>query len=134
MKYRKIDKYKYLTAASVVRKTKIKGIAFSTPYMALYKTGRMRIEKNYAWNGSSYSIDYNSIEASLFHDCLYQMMREGHLPKKCREYADKLYRDILIEKGLWKIHANLRYNALRMLGGTSAKLTGKPENKIYEEK
>ena len=135
MKYRKIDKYKYQTTEPVSRVTDIKGLTIRVPSLIhLSADGRLRIGVGYTWNGSNWSIDYKSKTASLYHDCLYQLMREGYLPEKYREYADRLYRDILIEKGLWRFHANLRYNALRLFGGTSAKLTGKTENKIYEEK
>ena len=113
--------------------TDIKGLSISTPFVRFRRDGTMAIRKGYAWNGSNWSIDWKSKTASMYHDAGYQLMRLGLLGKKHRVYFDELYRKILIEKGLWKVHANFRYIILRNLGGTSAKLTKEPENPVFEE-
>lgn len=133
VKYRKIDKYKYQLMESVIRQTSIGGQRILTPYIELWYNGEMKIMKSYAWNGSNWSLDWKSIEASMFHDAGYSLMQMGLLGQEHRKYFDKLYRDILIEKGLWKWHADFRYNILRKFGGTSAKLTDKPQNPIFKE-
>jgi len=133
MKYRKIDKYKYQLACDVERMTEIKGISIITPFIRLYKDGRLRIKKGYAWNGSNWSLDKNSLTASLFHDVGYQLMRLELLSLDWRQYFDGLYRNICIEKGVWVWHANLRYTMLRNFGLGGAKPTGKPEHQILEE-
>ena len=132
MKYQKI-KYKYRLYESESRMTDIKGLSISTPFVRLRRDGTMTIRKGYAWNGSNWSIDWKSKTASMYHDAGYQFMRLGMLDKKYREYLDELYRIILLEKGLWKLLADFRYTVLRNFGGTSAKLTGKPENPVFEE-
>ncbi len=132
MKYQKI-KYKYRLYESESRMTDIKGLSISTPFVRLRRDGTMAIRKGYAWNGSNWSIDWKSKTASMYHDAGYQLMRLGMLDKKYREYLDELYRIILLEKGLWKLLADFRYTVLRNFGGTSAKLTGKPENPVFEE-
>lgn len=131
--YQKISKYKYRLAESEARKIGIKGLNVHTQYVSVWPSGNMVIHRGYAWNGSNWSIDYKSIEASCWHDAGYQLMRMGLIGQEHREYFDKLYRDILLEKGLWKWHANFRYMMLRNFGGTGAKLTDKPQNPIYEE-
>lgn len=133
MKYQKIDKYKYRLYESESRMTKIKGRSISTPFIRLRCDGTMRIRKHYAWNGSNWSIDWKSKTASMYHDAGYQLMKMGLLEKEHRKYFDEFYREILIEKGLWKVHADFRYTMLRNFGGTSAKLTDKPENPVFEE-
>jgi len=131
MKYQKVQ-YKYKLHETMSKQTHILGVDVHTQYIVLTPNGTLTIRKGYCWNGSNWSIDWKSKEASCFHDCLYQIMRLGLVDIKHRAYADGLYRDILLEKGLWEFHANLRYQALRAFGGTSAKLN-ENENKVYEE-
>lgn len=133
MKYQKISKYKYRLAEGELRQTAIKGPYISTPFIHLWSAGSMWISKGYAWNGSNWSFDKHSKTASLFHDAAYQLMRMGLLGKEHRKYFDRLYRDMCIEKGLWKIHANLRYRMLRMFGFGGAKRSDKIENPVFEE-
>lgn len=133
MKYQKIDKYKYRLFQCEKRRTSIKGLSVNTRFINLATDGLMTIRTGYAWNGSNWSIDWKSLTATLFHDAGYQLMKLGLIGQEHREYFDGLYRDILLEKGLWKIHADFRYTMLRNFGGTSAKLTGKPENPVFEE-
>jgi hypothetical protein len=131
--YEKTDKYKYRVPWDITRQTEIFGFDIETPWIRLTKDGKLTGKKGYCWNGSNWSIDYKSREASCFHDILYQLMRMGLLPLYYRKYVDGLYREILLEKGLWQWHADFRYNMLRALGGTGAKLTDKPQNPIFEE-
>ena len=133
MKYRKIDKYKYVLDEAVSRQTKIKGKIITNRFFDLVADGKLWVHTGYAWNGSNWSLDINSKTASLFHDCLYQMMRMGMIGQENREYADQLYRDICIEKGVWKIHANVRYWLLRQFGWGGARITGEPEDVVFEE-
>ncbi len=132
MKYQKISKYKYRLVESETRMTNICVPHIRTPFIGL-RDGKMRISKGYAWNGSNWSFDIYSKTPSLFHDAAYQLMRRGLLEQKHRKYFDGLYRDMCIEKGLWKIHANLRYRMLRMFGFGGAKRSDKPENPVFEE-
>ncbi len=133
MKYRKIDKYKYQSVDDESIMTPIKGIDIGTPFITLYESGLLVVYKKYAWNGSNWSSDKKSRTASFWHDVGYQLMRLGLLGLEHRKYFDQLYRDILIKKGLWKIHANIRYQILRLVGKVNAKPTGKKENVIFKE-
>jgi len=73
------------------------------------------ITKGYRWDGSTVVFDTKyCMRASLVHDALYQLFREGKLDLKYRKYADQLYRDIMIEDGAWKWWAGVRYTGLRI--------------------
>lgn len=133
MKYRKIDKYLYATAETEARYVEIHDYNVETRFVTLWPNGQMFIWSGYAWNGSNCSFDKNSRTASLWHDVIYQLMRLGLIGQEHRKYADELYRDLCIEHGLWKFHANLRYTMLRKFGWGGAKVTGKKENIVYEE-
>ena len=128
-----MSKYKYRNHENRARKTEIYGHFVAGRYFILRNDGLLTVRKDYLWNGSDWSFDWKSREASMFHDCLYQLMREGFIGQEHRMYSDGFYREILIENGLWKWHANFRYSVLRKIGGISAKLTKKPEHIILSE-
>jgi len=128
-KYESVDGY---TCSTGIVRRGITDQAISHPYMHLDKNGVLEIFPGYAWDGSTCSFDKNSLRASLVHDALYQLMREGLLDKKYRKQADQLYRDMLIEDGLWKSHAWVRYWALRNFAGGGIKPEKKPRGKIIE--
>ena len=132
MKYRKLRKYKYQLMGEYKRLTGIteNPVQTSDLFVTLKDSGCIAIAKGYAWDGSSCSLDHYSIRASLVHDALYQLIREGLLDKKYRKQADQLYRDMLIEDGLLKANAWLRYWALRGFAGYAVK--PKKEAEILE--
>ena len=80
---------------------------------------RLWIFQGYAWDGpSGPTIDTkDSMRASLVHDALYQLIREGHLPQAYRKQADILLREIAIEDGMWRWRAWGWYWAVRKFGG-----------------
>ena len=85
--------------------------------------GLLIISAGYAWDGpSGITIDTKSfMRGSLFHDAVYQLLREGKLIiPDGRKLADKLLRAICIEDGMWKIRAWWVYRAVRMFGKPSS--------------
>ena len=72
------------------------------------------ITKGYRWDGSTVVLDTKPcMRASAVHDALQQLINTGKLDrKKYQNYADRLYRDICIEDGMWKIRAYWRYTGL----------------------
>jgi len=72
-----------------------------TEFIHLTRTGLLMIGQGYAWDGpSGPAIDTkNFMRGSLIHDALYQLMREGHLPKTCRRAADVELRRACAEDG-----------------------------------
>jgi hypothetical protein len=59
------------------------------------------------------------MRAGLFHDALYQLMRENKL-KRCetnRKRADKLFHEILLTDGMVRFRAWYYYQAVRQFAG-----------------
>ena len=105
--------------------------------------GVLIIKYAYAWDGSSiplkrfvprwvYDFDKYCKIASLVHDSLCQLMREGVLPKQSKEYIDGLYRDMAIEGGLSKRNADRRYRWLRKFGDAYIEKEEHPRDEIFE--
>ena len=84
-------------------------------FITLYQNGILLITKGYAWDGpSGPAIDTPSfMQASLVHDALYQLMREGLVDINYRKDADLLLYKIAREDGMWKIRALWTYWAVR---------------------
>jgi hypothetical protein len=131
--YRKIHGYKYQTTQDVVYRT-----GWGLPNRASTRMGWVRlsaegvltVQKGYCWDGASgWTFDTPStMRASLVHDALYQLMREGELPQDFRLPADICLKRIMLTdyRGSWpKWHA-ARVEAwvwiLQRFGGPSAAL------------
>jgi len=122
--------YKYQLDEYYEIQTGITGYSARTSFLSLYKTGRLGIEKGYAWDGSSWSLDNKkSMPASVVHDGLYQLMRMGKMGNlqgaKNRDQADRLFQQMCVHAGMWKWWAWIRYKALVRFGGAASD----PENK-----
>ncbi|RUM42953.1 MAG: hypothetical protein DSY80_06400 [Desulfocapsa sp.] len=91
-------------------------------FILLRPDGLLTVLKNYAWDGATAIIDtrYN-LRASLVHDALYQLMREGVLSGEYREAADKLFRQLCVEDGVFPVIASGYYWALRQFGAAAIK-------------
>ena len=84
--------------------------------------GVLAIHAGYAWDGASGPvIDRPSVmRASLIHDALYQLIREGHLSIKFRDQCDRLFKRLCIEDGTNKFLAHIYYLGLKYAGGPAA--------------
>ena len=82
----------------------------------------MTIKEGYAWDGpSGPTIDTkNFMRGSLVHDALYQLIRQGYLPRESRLQADLELRRICLEDGMSRIRAWWVYHAVRLGGGPAA--------------
>ena len=80
------------------------------------------IRSGYAWDGASGpTIDSkSSMEASLVHDALYQLMRMELLPQLYRNYADNFFKKICIIKGMWKFRAGAWFYAVKNFASVAA--------------
>lgn len=105
--------------------TGIKGIESKSHYypsaltsgISLDKDGLIHIPKGYEWDGATgYPDVVQIIRASLVHDALYDLIREGVLNKTHRKKADKLFRKICLEDGMGKWQAWRVYSAVRLFG------------------
>lgn len=76
-------------------------------FLDLSKEGRLTVYSGYAWDGpSGPTLDTkSSMRASLCHDALYQLMREGLLPPSSREIADQQFYRLCLEDGMNSIRA-----------------------------
>ena len=130
MKYRKLHNWKYELMSYDWCFVDIAG-RIDTKYINLFQ-GELTIYKYYAWDGASGPTidDKTNMRASLFHDALYQLMREGHLDKSYRKYADQLFRQMCLEAGMGKFRAWYYYTSVRVLGGGSLNKRNYPDSEI----
>ena len=126
MKYRKLKGYKF----GLVETINFKLVGYSGPtvehsFFAIKQFDGgwfMVAKKGYAWDGSSipykwllgifYDVDKYCKVPSLVHDIAYQAGWLGLLPLEHRNYFDRLYRDMMIARGMSKSQANRRYWAV----------------------
>ena len=98
-----------------------------TRYISLSVDGILTIHSGYAWDGpSGPTIDTkNSMQGSLVHDALYQLIRMSLLSPHYRAPADRELERICIEDGMWKIRAKTWRNMVNWFAVKSSL----PENK-----
>ncbi len=115
MRYRKI-KYKYTSVDLEKTQTEIR-INIDTDYVKI-RHGTLVVMAKYAWDGGSgIAINTkNSRLGTLFHDALYQLMRENLLLRSYKNSADLLMKRVLISEGMSKFRAHLWYLVVKMLG------------------
>ena len=113
MKYRSLKNWKYELLEKMETSVDILPTA-QNKFITLHE-GNLKIYAHYAWDGpSGPTIDRpQNMRASLFHDALCQLIREGLLAKKYRKYADQLFRKHLLEDGMGKFWAWGYYQAVR---------------------
>ena len=124
MKYRRLKGYKYQLAQSFTYDLPagFDGLIEETDYIILVNN-RLMIKEGYAWDGpSGPTIDSKTfMRASLVHDALYQLMREGWIDRSLRIEADRVLRDICIDNGMSRVRAGYVYQAVRWFAGGSVK-------------
>ncbi|MHB9070468.1 MAG: hypothetical protein ACYC54_08860 [Sedimentisphaerales bacterium] len=123
MKYREISKrkknYNYELAETISIQTGILGCNVEIPkFVRLTPDGILTVFAGYAWDGASGIPDSKITRtASLIHDALYQLIREGLLSReKYRIVADNIFRDICIARGGNKTIAGIYWQGLRWFG------------------
>lgn len=123
MKYLRRRRWKYRLFETEAYATDIKPAAhISTEFIDMTVTGIVTVKAGYVWDGASGPTfdTKNTFTASLIHDALYQLMREGLLDRKWRKRADKILYEILRSRGMWKFRAKLWYRAVRASAGPAA--------------
>ena len=132
MKYRKIGKYKYQLVESEATQLNADFIdTIAQNDFVILVCGCLMVKEGYAWDGASGpAIDtLTFLRGSLVHDALYQLMREGLLPKSYRRAADSLLKDICIEDGMSRFRACYVYRMVRWFAGSAIK----PKKRVYNE-
>jgi len=129
---RKLKGYKYEVRETFVFQMAIRGIYVDTKFFALFENGQLFAKVGYAFDGASGpAIDTDTILIpALAHDLLYQLMREGYLPRTYREYADDYLKELCLECGMWKVRANWVHWAVRHFAKRSSEPEKEPRGKI----
>ena len=116
--------YKYQLSKEYLTKIQIKPKQpVVTDYIDLSVDGDLTIKKGYAWDGPSGPTfdSVNFMRASLVHDAIYQLMREGFLDKdENREPADRLLQGMCKQDGMSSIRAWWVYQGVHIFGDPSA--------------
>ena len=134
MKFRKIPEYwKYQLLKEQTVTVDIEADCHVEGRMVYIEGGVLTTQSHYAWDGpSGPTIDTKTfMRGSLFHDALYQLMRQGRLDRIYRKYADQLLRQICLEDGMNKFRAWYVYHAVRIFAGSRVKAP-KPKDNIVE--
>lgn len=116
--------YKYQLAKDYCIETRIRPPKeIEMQFISMKKDGTMIVKNGYAWDGTSgLIIDTDgNLRASLVHDALYQLMRNGKLKprKKYKDKVDKLFRRMCKDDNVLSPIAQLYYEALKKLGNPS---------------
>jgi len=119
MKYTKRKHYKYRLYSHFHYQVDIKTIAFNpNKYIGINTSGQLWIYKGYTWDGASNpAIDTdNFMIASLVHDALYQLIREGVIDKDDKDKCDRILRKICLEQGMSKLRSWWVYQGVKRFG------------------
>lgn len=133
MKYRELKGWKYeLVEPLSVAVPELRDISVEQPYIKL-SDGILKVEAGYAWDGATGVPDNpDNMRGSLFHDALYQLIREGLLDRKYKNFADALLRQICLEDGMGKFWADFIYKGVQMFGKGAVLPRKRPKGQIIE--
>lgn len=98
------------------------GLSFNLQEFVILQNQVLRISAHYAWDGASFFLfkwfgtPGPFKVPSLFHDGLYQGLREGKLAHAYRDEVDLLFYDMLVARGVWRWVAAVAYYAVRIFG------------------
>lgn len=121
--YKKRIKYKYNLCSNYEYETGIKvAVPKKLKFLEITADGKLFMLKGYSWDGpSGVAVDTKtSMQGSLVHDALYQLMREKVLPQSDRKRADEILKEVCIDDGMSKVRANYMYYAIRLAGAPFA--------------
>lgn len=105
LKNKKGHKYEVIKRQCI--QTEITGYKIWNEFYELSPCGQLIAKVGYRWDGpSGPTIDTPSfMRGSLWHDLLWQMMREELLPEKYYDYSNDLFKRINKEDGMWSPRA-----------------------------
>jgi len=115
---------KYLLAETVSFQTDFRPVKnMHWRWLDLSRDGVLTISAGYGWDGPSGPVvdRKSNMRASLAHDSLYQLMRQGELPHSDWRKADKEFAKLLKEDGAWSITIWADMKGLAIAGGSAAK-------------
>ena len=120
--------YKYQLYERESFQTAIKPPEFlETKWLRLSSSGLLIVRAGYAWDGPSGPTwdTKNSMRGSLFHDAIYQLIRQRMLDPRWRKVADEELGRFLKEDDMWWPRRALWVRELKKFGGSAAD----PKNK-----
>jgi len=140
LKYRHLKGYKYILMQDISIAVDLPDIEQNSAnrsyaYISV-RDGILTIRKGYAWDGASGPTwdDKTNMLASLVHDAIYQLMREGLLKSDklhdYRRYADAVLVAICRANGMSRIRAWLWYQCIRIGGKKSSLKRNNPRGKV----
>jgi len=116
--------YKYqLREDAIVQTVILPAETILTRYITLDINGLLTVQNGYSWDGpSGPTFDTRTfLRGSLFHDALYQLIRQGHLTiNPNRKLADELLHTVCLRDGMNRLRAWYVYRAVRRLGKSAA--------------
>lgn len=123
--YRRIRNYKYQLREDfeIDLGREFGAETLGNEFIRITPGGSLKIRTMYAWDGPSGPVPDTqaNLKASLVHDALYQLMREGRLPFELRDWADQLFRELCIRGGVWPSIAAMYYRGLKWFGAKNAR-------------
>ena len=122
MKYRKGYKYQLVEKYTAAVSGFLRGTDIRANSHIWIDADRLVMGEGYAWDGPSGPVrDRRKLmRASLVHDALYQLIREGLLPTSARDKADRLFQAMCVDDGVSRPVAWAYYKALRVFGRRAA--------------
>jgi len=122
--------YKYRLEEDVCVPTLVAGerITGAGGGISLEPDGSLLVKSGYLWDGpSGPTIDTaSSMRASLAHDALYDLIRQGVLSEQRRAACDETLRRLCVADGMHRVRAFLWWVAVRLSGARFAKKSGSP--------
>lgn len=124
--YRRVRNYKYQLREDFAYNLgrTFESAPIANEFIDITTEGVLAIRKHYAWDGACGPVvkTQANIKASLVHDALYQLMREGRLDHLIyRDWANQLFINMCRQGGVWDCVAGAYYRALRLFGAKNAK-------------
>ena len=112
--------YKYQTALQHKTMISITGHDAESEFVSLSPEGLLLIRSGYAWDGPTgyvlHTYRQRMMRGSLYHDALYQLMREGVLGRDHRQDADDVFLTTILEDKTPATLAHTAYRLIRMFG------------------
>lgn len=126
--YRRIGSAYQLAGDAITQTSLRPAEEIHTDLISLTTGGLLTVRKYYCWDGASVPaiIPMNARtfkrihRGSLYHDALYDLMRQGWLFEPDREAADNELRRVCLEDGMPEEEAESVWRAVRDYGGPSA--------------
>jgi len=117
--------YKYQLTEKASIEIELKLIKPVNNGFILYEKGILSPLAGYAWDGpSGPAVDTKSfMRASLFHDVLYQLMREGYLSWEFQKLADKLLKEVCKIDRMFAFRRAYVWLVVRCFGQLWSKMT-----------